>query len=513
MNKNFYITTPIYYPSGKPHMGHAYSSIVADIFARFKRLEKYNVLFLTGTDEHGQKIQKEAQKNNKDPKIFCDELSQTFRSLTKILNLSNDDFIRTTEKRHHDSVIEIWNRLVDSGDIYLDKYSGWYSVSDEAFYDEDEIEDNDGKKISKSSGSTVEWVEEESYFFKLSAWSKKLLEFYKKNPNFILPKSRNNEVIKFVEKGLKDLSISRTSFTWGIPVPKNKKHVIYVWLDALTNYISALNFPKIDDIKYKNFWPADVHIIGKDILRFHAVFWPAFLLAAKLPLPKRIFGHGWILSDDKKMSKSLGNILDPLEIIDKYGIDQLRYYLVKEVSLGNDGSISLENLKNCINNDLANNYGNLCQRVFAFIKKNCNNKIPLSSKANAADKKLLNNLKNSLPKLISLMNNQELNVYIKTVVNFSFDANKYFNDSEPWTLKKNDPERMNAILFTIVEQIKNISILLNPIIPNATNKVLAMLDISNENISIDKITDDNSLKNKKEIGNLEILFTKIEDDN
>ena len=513
MNKNFYITTPIYYPSGKPHMGHAYSSIVADIFARFKRLEKYNVLFLTGTDEHGQKIQKEAQKNNKDPKIFCDELSETFRSLTKILNLSNDDFIRTTEKRHHDSVIEIWNRLVDSGDIYLDKYSGWYSVSDEAFYDEDEIEDNNGKKISKSSGSTVEWVEEESYFFKLSAWSKKLLEFYKKNPNFILPKSRNNEVIKFVEKGLKDLSISRTSFSWGIPVPKNKKHVIYVWLDALTNYISALNFPKIDDIKYKSFWPADVHIIGKDILRFHAVFWPAFLLAAKLPLPKRVFGHGWILSDDKKMSKSLGNILDPLEIIDKYGIDQLRYYLVKEVSLGNDGSISLENLKNCINNDLANNYGNLCQRVFAFIKKNCNNKIPLSSKANAADKKLLNNLKNSLPKLISLMNNQELNVYIKTVVNFSFDANKYFNDSEPWTLKKNDPERMNAILFTIVEQIKNISILLNPIIPNATNKVLAMLDISNENISIDKIIDDNSLKNEKEIGNLEILFTKIEDDN
>jgi methionyl-tRNA synthetase len=513
MSKNFYITTPIYYPSGKPHMGHAYSSIVADIFARFKRLEKYNVLFLTGTDEHGQKIQKEAKKNNKDPKIFCDELSETFRSLTKILNLSNNDFIRTTEKRHHKSVIEIWNRLVDSGDIYLDKYSGWYSVSDEAFYDEDEIEGNDGKKISKSSGSSVEWVEEESYFFKLSAWTKKLLEFYKKNPNFILPISRKNEVIKFVQKGLKDLSISRTSFTWGIPVPKNKKHVIYVWLDALTNYISALNFPNIEDIKYKNFWPADVHIIGKDILRFHAVFWPAFLLAAKLPLPKRVYGHGWILSDDKKMSKSLGNILDPLEIIDKYGIDQLRYYLVKEVSLGNDGSISLGNLKNCINNDLANNYGNLCQRVFAFIKKNCGNKIPLSSKLNEADKKLLNNLKNSLPQLISLMNNQELNVYIKTVVNFSFDANKYFNDSEPWALKKKNPERMNAILFTIVEQIKNISILLNPIIPNATNKVLTMLDISNENISIDKINDNTILNNEKEIGNLEILFTKIENDN
>ncbi len=513
MSKNFYITTPIYYPSGKPHMGHAYSSIVADIFARFKRLENYNVLFLTGTDEHGQKIQKEAKKNKKDPKQFCDELSETFRSLTKILNLSNNDFIRTTEKRHYKSVIEIWNRLVSSGDIYLDKYSGWYSVSDEAFYDEDEIEDKDGNKISKSSGSPVEWVEEESYFFKLSAWSKKLLEFYKKNPNFILPKSRKNEVVKFVEKGLKDLSISRTSFTWGISVPKDEKHVIYVWLDALTNYISALNFPNTEDKKYKDFWPADVHIIGKDILRFHAVFWPAFLLAAKLPLPKRVFGHGWILSDDKKMSKSLGNILDPLEIIDKYGVDQLRYYLVKEVSLGNDGSISLENLKNCINNDLANNYGNLCQRVFSFIKKNCNNKIPLSSKINDSDKQLLNNLKDSIPKLISLMNNQELNEYIKTVVSFSFDANKYFNDSEPWALKKNDPERMNAILFTIVEQIKNISILLNPIIPNATNKVLDMINISGQNLSIDKIKDNNTLNNKKEIGNIEILFTKIEDDN
>ena len=512
MNKNFYITTPIYYPSGKPHMGHAYSSIVADIFARFKRLENYNVLFLTGTDEHGQKIQKEAKKNNKDTKLFCDELSETFRSLTKILNLSNDDFIRTTEKRHHKSVQDIWNRLVKSGDIYLDKYSGWYSVSDEAFYDEDEIEKIEGNKVSKLSGSPVEWVEEESYFFKLSAWSNKLLNFYKDNPNFILPKSRKNEVIKFVEKGLKDLSISRTSFSWGIPVPKNDKHIIYVWLDALTNYISALNFPDLDDKKYKNFWPADVHIIGKDILRFHAIFWPAFLLAAKLPTPKRIFGHGWILSDDKKMSKSLGNILDPLEIIEKFGIDQLRYYLVKEVSLGNDGSISLENLKNCINNDLANNYGNLCQRVFSFIKKNCNNKIPFSSKLNTSDKKLLNTLKDNLPKLQALMDNQELNEYIKSVVSFSFEANKYFNDSEPWSLKKKDPERMNAILFTIVEQIKNISILLNPIIPNATNKALGMINVSTNSLSIDKIKNNNILNHKKELGDLEILFNKIEND-
>ena len=445
--------------------------------------------------------------------MFCDELSETFRSLTKTLNLTNDDFIRTTEIRHHKSVIEIWNKLIESGDIYLDKYSGWYSVSDEAFYDDDEIEEKNGNKFSKSSGSSVEWLEEESYFFKLSAWQDKLLNFYEKNNKFILPLSRRNEVIQFVKKGLKDLSISRTSFSWGIPVPKNEKHVIYVWLDALTNYISALNFPDIKNEKYKNFWPADIHIIGKDILRFHAVFWPAFLMAAKLPLPKRVFGHGWILSDDKKMSKSLGNILDPIEIIEKYGVDQLRYYLVKEVSLGNDGSISLENLKNCINNDLANNYGNLCQRVFSFIKKNCNNKIPISSKLTNNDKQFLSNLKDSLPKLITLMNNQELNEYIKSVVNFSFEANKYFNDSQPWAVKEKDPERMNAILFTIVEQIKNISILLNPIIPNATNRVLATIDISSENITIDKIKDTNILNNKKEIGNLEILFNKIEDDN
>ncbi len=513
MDKNFYITTPIYYPSGKPHMGHAYSSIVADIFARFKRLEGYNVLFLTGTDEHGLKIQREAKKNNKDPKMFCDELSKKFKNLTKILNLSNDDFIRTTEPRHYKSVEELWNRLVKSGDIYLDKYSGWYSVSDEAYYDKDEIKELDGKKISAISGSPVDWVEEESYFFRLSAWSEKLLKYYKDNKDFILPSSRRNEVINFVEKGLKDLSVSRTSFSWGIPVPKNKKHVIYVWLDALTNYISALNFPNTNDKNYKNFWPADVHIIGKDILRFHAIYWPAFLLAAKLPLPKRVFGHGWILSDDKKMSKSLGNILDPIEIIKNYGIDQLRYYLVKEVSLGNDGSISMENLKNCINNDLANNYGNLCQRVFSFIKKNCSNKIPQVKNLSDSDNKLLDQLKNNTSNLVKMMNNQDLNEFIKTVVSYSFDANKYFNDSEPWSVKKKDPERMKTILFTTCEQIKNISILLNSIIPKATNKVLETMNVKKENISINRINSLECFDHNKELKELKILFNKIEDDN
>ncbi len=509
-SKNYYITTPIYYPSGKPHMGHAYSSIIADVIARYKRLEGYNVHFLTGTDEHGLKIQREAEKNKKDTQIFCNEISMKFKELTKILNLSNNDFIRTTEKRHYSSVEDLWNKLVNSGDIYLDKYKGWYSVSDEAYYDNDEIEDRDGTKIAKSSGSKVEWVEEESFFFKLSSWSKKLLDHYKSNPDFILPKSRNNEVIKFVEKGLKDLSVSRTSFSWGIPVPKNQKHVIYVWLDALTNYLSAVNYPNISSDLYKKFWPADLHIIGKDILRFHAIYWPAFLMAAKLPLPKRIFGHGWILSDEKKMSKSLGNILDPVDIINNYGIDQLRYYLIKEVSLGNDGNVSLENLKNCINNDLANNYGNLCQRVFSFIKKNCKNKIPKRNSLIKKEETLTIKLKKDVEKLNELINKQDLNNYIKQVIDYSFDSNKYFNDSEPWSLKKTDPSKMESVLYSIVEQIKNISILLLPIIPKSANKILDIINIKKDLRNISEINQNNSLNHDKELGNIEILFKKVE---
>ena len=298
MDKNFYITTPIYYPSAKPHMGHAYSSIIADFFARFKKIDGFNVHFLTGTDEHGLKIQRAAENKGVDTLNFCDEISQTFRDLSKTLNLTNTDFIRTTEDRHKKSVQHLWNELEKNDDIYLSKYSGWYSVSDEAFYNEDEIEETDGKKFAISSKSTVEWVDEESYFFRLSKWEKPLLEFYNKNPNFISPESRKNEVISFVKSGLKDLSVSRKSFSWGIKVPNNDEHIIYVWLDALTNYISALNYPNKKDNLYKNFWPASVHLIGKDILRFHAVYWPAFLLAAKIDLPERIYGHGWILSGD-----------------------------------------------------------------------------------------------------------------------------------------------------------------------------------------------------------------------
>ena len=431
MDKNFYITTPIYYPSAKPHMGHAYSSIIADFFARFKRIDGYKVHFLTGTDEHGLKIQRSAEKKGIDTLEFCNEISQTFRDLSKTLNLTNTDFIRTTEKRHQESVQYLWKELEKNDDIYLSKYSGWYSVSDEAFYNEDEIEEIDGKKIAVLSKSSVEWIEEESYFFRLSKWQQPLLDYYKNNPDFISPESRKNEVVSFVKGGLKDLSVSRKTFSWGIKVPDNNEHIIYVWLDALTNYISALNYPNKEDKLYKEFWPANIHLIGKDILRFHAVYWPAFLLAAKIELPKKVYGHGWILSDNEKMSKSKGNILDPLEIINQYGLDPLRYYLIKEVSFGNDGNISQERLEDCINSDLANNFGNLCQRVTAFAIKNCNSKIPNDIKFNDEDFIILNKYKDNLTTIRDKIDDQNINFYIDYIVTSLFEANKYFNDPAP----------------------------------------------------------------------------------
>ena len=509
MDKNFYITTPIYYPSGKPHMGHAYSSIVADVFARFKRIEGYKVYFLTGTDEHGQKIQRAAEKEGMDPLPFCDKISKTFRDLSKTLNLSNDDFIRTTEKRHLKSVQNLWNILEQKKEIYLSKYSGWYSVSDEAFYSEDEIENVNGIKIAKSSGSPVEWVEEESFFFKLSKWQEPLLKFYSENPNFILPNTRKNEVLSFVKSGLKDLSVSRKSFSWGIKVPSNNEHVIYVWLDALTNYISALNYPNESDKLYKDFWPATIHLIGKDILRFHAVYWPAFLLAADLPLPKRVYGHGWILSGEEKMSKSKGNILDPIEIIDKYGLDSLRYYLIREVSFGNDGSISKEKLESCINSDLANNYGNLCQRVISFNEKNCNLFIPKKDSFNKNDLNLLDSFKNNYDELIKYINNQDLNSYMNFIIEKLFAANKYFNDEEPWK-KKSDLTRLNTIVYVSLETIRKISIMLYPVIPSSSLKVLDIFGIKEKEIKFKSIVNHEVLPSNSKISKIDILFKKIE---
>ncbi len=508
MNNNFYITTPIYYPSARPHMGHAYSSIIADFFARFKRNQGFNVFFLTGTDEHGLKIQRAAEKNNMEPKEFCDKISKTFRDLSSSLNLSNDDFIRTTENRHFKSVQHLWKILEKKNEIYLSKYSGWYSVSDEAFYSDDEIENIDGNKKSKSSGSSVEWVEEESFFFKLSKWQKPLLDFYESNPNFILPKSRKNEVINFVKSGLKDLSISRKSFSWGIKVPSNDQHVIYVWLDALTNYLSAINYPDQTDKLYKDFWPASLHLIGKDILRFHAIYWPAFLLAAELPLPKRIYGHGWILSGDEKMSKSKGNILDPLQIIDKYGIDPLRYYLIKEVSFGNDGNITQDKLESCINSDLANNYGNLCQRVISFAEKNLSLVVPKNINFNDDDHKILGIYERKYDDLIKYIDNQDINLYINFITEQLFAANKYFNDQEPWN-KKDSIDRMSTIVYVSLEVIRKITIMLNPIIPESSAKVLDVFSINTNDINFETIKNHNFLSNLKKIKKLNILFKKV----
>ena len=488
-------------------MGHAYSSIIADFFARFKKIDGFNVYFLTGTDEHGLKIQRSAEKLNKDPKSFCDEISKTFEDLTKTLNLSNTDFIRTTEERHKVSVQNLWNILEKNNQIFLSKYSGWYSVSDEAFYNEDEVEEKDGLKVAKSSGSAVEWVEEESFFFKLSEWEKPLLDFYEKNKNFILPESRRNEVISFVKSGLKDLSVSRKTFSWGVKVPSDENHVVYVWLDALTNYLSSLKYPDENNELYKNFWPADLHIIGKDILRFHAIYWPAFLLAAKIEPPKRVYGHGWILSGDEKMSKSKGNILDPLEIINVYGLDPLRYYLLKEVSFGNDGNISEEKLENCINSDLANNFGNLCQRVLSFAEKNCSSLIP-DHKFNDEDLEILKPL-NNLDKIRSFIDNQDINQYMSFIVDRLFAANKYFNDQEPWK-KKDDRLRLNTIVYTALELIRKITILLYPVMPETSVKVLNVFNETENSIDFTSIDNNEILKKDLKINKLDILFKKIE---
>jgi len=442
-------------------------------------------------------------KNNKDYKKNSD-----FGYYSKNTNRSekNDKSLNNSAKNK-----KIEN-LKKNDDIYLSKYSGWYSVSDEAFYNEDEIEDLDNKKVAISSKSPVEWVDEESYFFRLSKWEKALLEFYEKNPDFISPASRKNEVISFVKSGLKDLSVSRKSFSWGIKVPNDNEHVIYVWLDALTNYISALNYPNKDDELYKKFWPASVHLIGKDILRFHAIYWPAFLLAAKITPPKKVYGHGWILSNEEKMSKSKGNILDPLEIIKQYGLDPLRYYLIKEVSFGNDGNISQERLEDCINSDLANNFGNLCQRVSAFVIKNCDSKVPEKIKFENDDIKILDEYSQNLDKLRSEIDNQNINFYIDYIVNRLFEANKYFNDQEPWK-KKDDKIRLNTIVYTTLEIVRKVTFLLYPIIPQSSLKALKIFNLEEKDVIFQSIGNNEFLEKGSVINKIDILFNKIEKEN
>lgn len=486
-NKNFFITTAISYVNGAPHLGHAYEAIACDVMARFKRLDGYNVRFLTGTDEHGQKVEKTARNAGEEPLAFADRISEKFKEMAKLLNISNDDFIRTTEDRHIRSVQGMWQRLEDAGDIYLGSYSGWYSVRDEAFFGEDELTvTEDGKRIAPT-GAEVEWVEEPSYFFRLSAYTDRLLEFYEENPDFILPHYRKNEIVNFVKQGLTDLSISRTSFKWGIPVPNDPDHVMYVWLDALTNYISALGFPDVENEDYKAFWPADLHVIGKDIMRFHTIYWPAFLMSAKLPLPKRVFGHGFLNIEGQKMSKSLGNVITPEAMVNEFGLDQIRYFLMREVPFGNDGSFSKDSMVNRINSDLANDLGNLAQRVLSMIFKNCSGAIPTPGAFIADDEALLKQAHDVMDTMRAAMETQAIHKMIEAVWQVVGAANRYVDAQAPWALRKTDPARMETVLYVLADVIRILGIYVQPVVPDAAGNLLDQLKVAAEGRSFASI--------------------------
>ena len=468
----FYVTTPIYYVNDSPHIGHAYTTLACDALARFMRLDGRDVRFLTGTDEHGQKVEKAAAVAGLDPQSFTDQVSQRFRDLAAAMNCTNDDFIRTTEERHKRSVSALWERLVASDDIYLGKYAGWYSVRDEAFYAESELVGG-----AAPTGAPVEWVEEPSYFFKLSAWQDRLLDFYARRPDFVLPATRMNEVTSFVKGGLQDLSVSRTTFAWGIPVPGDPAHVMYVWLDALTNYISALGYPETDGALYRTFWPADFHVVGKDILRFHAVYWPAFLMSAGLEPPRQVFAHGWWTVEGQKMSKSLGNVVSPASLIDKYGLDQTRYFLLREIAFGSDGDFSHAAMVRRINHDLANDYGNLAQRVLSMVAKNCGGCVPEPGPLSDADRELLDAAGALLTKLRACMAEIAAHKALELIWEVCGAANRYVDAQAPWTLRKTDPARMATVLWVLAETVRRLAILTQPYMPGASAKLLDLLAI------------------------------------
>ncbi|GAB4394334.1 MAG: methionine--tRNA ligase [Kiloniellaceae bacterium] len=473
----FYITTPIYYVNDSPHIGHAYTTLACDVLARFKRLDGFDVRFLTGTDEHGQKVEKSAAAAGIDPQSFTDRVSQNFRDLSALWGFTNDDFIRTTEERHKRACQALWQKLVEAGDIYLGSYAGWYAVRDEAYYAESELTDGpNGTKIAPS-GAECEWVEEESYFFRLSAWGDRLLKFYEENPDFILPASRRNEVISFVKGGLKDLSISRTTFSWGIPVPDAPGHIMYVWLDALTNYITAVGYPDEDCETFRTYWPADVHMVGKDILRFHAVYWPAFLMSAGVTLPKRVYAHGWWTNEGQKISKSLGNVIVPSELIATYGLDQVRYFLLREVPFGNDGDFSHKAMVGRMNYDLANQFGNLAQRVLSMIAKNCGGQVPQPQDLAPEDEALLKAAADLLGSLREDMDRQQFHSALTKTWEVVGEANRYIDHAAPWTLKKTDPARMATVLYVLAETIRRLALLTQPVMPDATAKMLDQLAV------------------------------------
>ncbi len=477
MGEPFYITTAISYPNGRPHIGHAYEAIATDAIARFQRLRGRDVFFLTGTDEHGLKMAQAARERGIAPAQFADEMSSTFKAMDDALNISYDRFIRTTEPAHHKASQAIWQAMADRGDIYLGRYEGWYSVREEAYYDESElVVAESGEKLSPQ-GTPVDWTVEESWFFRLSAYQDRLLAHYAAHPDFIRPETRRNEVLRFVEGGLNDLSISRASFDWGVKVPGSPEHVMYVWLDALTNYITGVGYPE-DTEAYRKFWPADLHIIGKDVVRFHTIYWPAFLMSAGIPLPKQVFGHGFLLHRGEKMSKSLGNVVDPLELVEAFGVDQLRYFLLREVTFGQDGGYSAEAIVTKVNADLANSFGNLAQRTLSFIAKNIDGALPSGGRGEAADAELLalvrRTVREDLPAQFEAL---ALSFGIEAWLKAVFACNQYIDAQAPWALRKTDPARMNAVLATLVEAIMDLAIAIQPVIPASAAKLLDQMGV------------------------------------
>ena len=511
MSKNYYVTTPIYYVNSDPHMGSAYTTIACDVLARFKRLDGYDVFFLTGTDEHGQKVAEAAAKAGKTPHEFTDFYSAKFRDLATAMNFTNTDFIRTTEPRHIQAAQAIWKKMIEAGDIYLGKHSGWYAIRDEAYYGEDEITTTpEGKKIAPS-GAECTWMEEENYMFALSKWGDRLLKFYEEHPDFIAPESRRNEIISFVKSGLHDFSVSRTNFTWGVPVPGDEKHVMYVWVDALTNYITALGYPQSNAQGMEKFWPADLHMVGKDIIRFHTVYWPAMLMSAGLQPPKRVFAHGWWTVEGQKMSKSLGNAISPYDLINTYGVDGTRFVLLSLVPFGNDGDFSHDLATQKINTLLANGLGNLAQRTLSFIYKNCDGKIPQHNNLNDADLALLKSAQETmLPAVRKELDRQRFDRAIEAIFETVNAANAYIDVQAPWTLKKEGKiDRMNQVLYVLAETIRCLSLVMQPFTPAASAKLLDLLAVNPDDRGFDRISPEYALKPETSIPEPQGVFPRI----
>ena len=476
-SKTFSLSTAISYPNGAPHIGHAYEVIATDAIARFKRIDGYDVLFSTGTDEHGVKIQQTAARAGVTPRELVDEMSARFRAMAQALDCSQDRFIRTTEPAHYAAAQELWRRMEANGDLYLSKYAGWYSVRDEAYYAEDELEPGpDGTPVSKATGTPVTWMEEENFLFRLSAYQDRLLALYEAQPDFIGPETRRNEVASFVRSGLKDFSVSRTNFDWGVPVPGHPDHVMYVWVDALTNYLTVTGFPDETDER-KKFWPMDLHVIGKDIVRFHAVYWPAFLMSAGLPLPKRVFGHGFLLSKGEKMSKSLGNVVDPMDLVATYGVDAVRHFVLREVPFGGDGNYSHEAIITRYTADLSNGLGNLAQRSLSMIAKNLAGSVPEHGTFTEDDRALLA-LADALPDVVrAAMDKLALHTALAEIWAVITAADRYFDAQKPWVLRKSDPARMAASLYVVAETLRAIGILAQPFMPGSSARLLDLLAV------------------------------------